>query len=253
MVSLQGHRTNPPVVRGNAAPGGTSPTAASNLNGSSLIQSPPRLQAAKTTLAGAPQVGVAVSPKLAVGSVPAADEASSVGRILATLGPGSGLPPNFPTSSQQAAGGLSSSQQAGNLVNNNVDGLVGKRSPAAVRRSGGGGGGGDHHETTNMLDQGSLNLAGGISGTAGEPYKPYPDDPVDAGLAKFLSENPSHTPLFCRLSAGTYLYGTQRVQLRVDAAAAEKGASQGGLQAFDGQSWSQLGSVIQSAPSGVGN
>ena len=60
------------------------------------------------------------------------------------------------------------------------------------------------------------------SGSHFQSYQPYPDDLLDGKLAGYLQNNPKHIPLFCRLSHGTYLYGTHRVSLRL----VNKGTSQ---------------------------
>lgn len=48
-------------------------------------------------------------------------------------------------------------------------------------------------------------------------YKPHPGDPIDAKVAQFVNQprNRLRRALFCRLSAGEYLYGTRHAQLRL--------------------------------------
>lgn len=63
-------------------------------------------------------------------------------------------------------------------------------------------------------------------------YCPNPEDDVDLRLADFLNlpHNRPSRALFCRLSQGTYLYGTLRTQLRLH-------PSTGKLEAFQDGKW----------------
>merc|ERR1712146_595038 len=63
-------------------------------------------------------------------------------------------------------------------------------------------------------------------------YMPQPGDSIDARLAGFVNEpqNAHCKALFCRLSEGSYLYGTHRTQLRIAPQTDQ-------LEAFEENTW----------------
>jgi hypothetical protein len=71
-------------------------------------------------------------------------------------------------------------------------------------------------------------------------YWPQPGDPVDARVAEFANQpqNAHCKALFCRLSEGTYLFGTHRTQLRL-APQTEQ------LEAFDEKSWVSMEEFVR--------
>lgn len=71
-------------------------------------------------------------------------------------------------------------------------------------------------------------------------YRPHPDDPIDAQVADFVNQKQFSAcrALFCRLSSGSYLYGTQRVSLRV-------GSKIAALEALIDGDWIAVGEFVQ--------
>jgi len=63
-----------------------------------------------------------------------------------------------------------------------------------------------------------------------EAYRPHPDDPIDEKVAGFANQpkNSASKALFCRLGPGSYLFGTQRVSVRLSPRTGELEARAGG-------------------------
>merc|ERR1712072_739423 len=77
-----------------------------------------------------------------------------------------------------------------------------------------------------------LPVPGGVTATQQNGYWPQPGDSIDARVADFVNQpqNSHCKALFCRLSEGSYLYGTHRTQLRVDSQTDQ-------LQALEENEW----------------
>ncbi|CAE7948605.1 unnamed protein product, partial [Symbiodinium sp. KB8] len=63
-----------------------------------------------------------------------------------------------------------------------------------------------------------------------EAYRPHPDDPIDEKVAGFANQpkNSASKALFCRLGPGSYLFGTQRVSVRLSPRTGDLEARAGG-------------------------
>ncbi|CAE7720617.1 SPECC1L [Symbiodinium sp. CCMP2592] len=63
-----------------------------------------------------------------------------------------------------------------------------------------------------------------------EAYRPHPEDPIDEKVAGFANQpkNSASKALFCRLGPGSYLFGTQRVSVRLSPRTGELEARAGG-------------------------
>lgn len=140
------------------------------------------------------------SPKLNMQGVVGSDEVTSVSRILATLG--TGHPAADILSKKSELVGQSSSSKANPADANEPQSGASNANPA-------------HGDSWAFMND-SLHTDEGASKSVHQAYQPYPGDELDGALAEYLNDNPNHIPLFCRLSNGMYLYGTNKVKLRLN-------------------------------------
>ena len=70
-----------------------------------------------------------------------------------------------------------------------------------------------------------MNPSAGVSATIAprganlSDYVAYPDDEVDVAIGEYVkaqSDKPHLKAMFCRLSPGKYLYGTQKAEIELD-------------------------------------
>lgn len=73
-----------------------------------------------------------------------------------------------------------------------------------------------------------------------EAYRPHPDDPIDEKVAGFANQpkNSASKALFCRLGPGSYLFGTQRVSVRLS-------PRTGDLEARAGGDWMSIEELVR--------